>query len=103
MTSPRSISICSDLLAESRSNGICLASCSIACLLYHCSCVSDMMWMIALWKYTFCRYLSHVPYNNRNMQIGNDSSLAIVSSSYPLQHVYFQEDSHFALDCRGVT
>src|SRR5205823_857478 len=42
ITSPRSISICSDLLAASRSKGICWASCSIACRLYHCSCVSAM-------------------------------------------------------------
>src|SRR6266704_1004706 len=41
-TSPRRNSICSDLLAASRSKGICWASCSMACLLYHCSCVSDM-------------------------------------------------------------
>ena len=47
ITRLRSISICSALLAVSRSNGICWASCSIACLLYQCSCDSGMFNQIA--------------------------------------------------------
>ena len=70
MTSPRSISICSALLAVSLSNGICCASCSIACLLYHCSCVSDIVIEPNLHFKMYCVSL-HLFYGN--MRIFSDS------------------------------
>src|SRR3989442_15455206 len=87
ITRLRNISICSALLAVSRSNGICWASCSIACLLYHCSCVSDMCNRVDHSIPRDIRELHLITYGNMHTQSDSRFFLSTVQTRHLLTHV----------------